>query len=773
MLKHRLLAARSSVTLTALAAALLLPYIAKATDLSLFPRDAASVQATAGSLVGKPASSQVAAKALIPFNQSGDEQQLVGEDDSRILSFYLGADAARAGGTLRLAYVNAAAVLPDDAVIDVEVNGHSQGSFPIRGPNGMVTENLAIAARDLVAGENTVRVRARQHHRVDCSLKAVYELWTRLDPALSGFITDRLLPANDVASLLAVGRNGEGSTDIRLIAPSREALTLVRDALPTIQTLALLLGRTDIKVSIAEEATGGPGIDLYFGDPRSYPETDSGKQVLAAAPPGFSVRQNGSPDQLTVTMRGNSPAQLESLLLAAVNGSLKPLIDMRKVTEAERHITGDRAGRYPLSKTGYRTAQFAGRLFQTTFKLDMPADFYPGDYGRIDLKLDAATAPGLADDAQLLIRVNQKAVTSHALYSPEGATFKGKMIEMPLRAFHPGSNEIEILAELPIAADAKCDPASRDESRPRFLLLDSTEVVVPEVAHIGRMPDLAAFAGDAYPFTKGNALELYVATGDDATLGAAMTMMARLAQAAKAPIGVTLKLGNPDDADDSNALIFKTHGAQLAMAKPGQSKDVDNLTTGGINTPASTSGEIVNHSDALLNAFKASTALDEDSLSWRSRAVSTFFSTFGGIRRWLTYLSPVPSNVTVERTDVLMEMAQTKAPGGHAVWTTLSAETSQDLETGIRAITSADNWNALNGARGLVRKSDFGLVTVAPADYSFFPLEDTSLSNLRRLAAAWLSDNFKIYVLAVVLCIGAFGWWLGNLVPRKGVRTDV
>ena len=44
--------------------------------------------------------------------------------------------------------------------------------------------------------------------------------------------------------------------------------------------------------------------------------------------------------------------------------------------------------------------------------------------------------------------------------------------------------------------------------------------------------------------------------------------------------------------------------------------------------------------------------------------------------------------------------------------------------------------------------------------------------NLRRIAAAWFSDHFRIYVVLVIALMAVFAIWLGRLVPGAGVRSD-
>src|SRR5690606_10385027 len=114
-------------------------------------------------------------------------------------------------------------------------------------------------------------------------------------------------------------------------------------------------------------------------------------------------------------------------------------------------------------ETGYETRVFSGRLSRTAFALEMPADFYPAEYATLDLSLHAATSSGLSERSQLLVRVNDRVVKSYPFRDTQGEQFKGQRIELPLRAFRPGVNRIELVAELPRAADAACQPAERDD----------------------------------------------------------------------------------------------------------------------------------------------------------------------------------------------------------------------------------------------------------------------------------------------------------------------
>lgn len=725
----------------------------------------ASVQSTGQSSSDVP-------RQMVAFRQTATAMRLEGEDAARDLTFYLSADQVTTAGILRLSYTNAVSVMPDDATLDVELNGKPLAAFPIRSPNGPATHDIPVAAKDLAVGWNQVRLRAKQHHRIDCSVQATYELWTQVDPLVSGFLTSARPKDGDIASLLSVGRNGDGATEIRVIAGNDAPQTTLRDSLSLVQTLALVLGREDLSVSVGDVGGSGPGIDLYLGDPLDAKLPQPARDALAAAPRGLFVRQGENGRQI-VTMRGSSKSEFQSLLLAAVNGPLLPLIRANKLAMTETRIDGESPGTLPLSSVGYQTTPFAGRLFQTSFDVVMPADFYPGDYATVDLNLNAATAPGLAPGTQLLVRVNERAVASLVLYNPEGTTLKDKPLELPLRAFHPGVNHVRVLAEVPIASDLTCDPASRDEARSRFLLLEETTVTIPPLARAGRLPDLAAFAGTSFPLKGSATFDLYVDTATPARLGSALTLLTRLALSAGHPLPAELKTGRPDPRKSTNALIVGATGEPLELAALAghkgdrlQPSSIDDLTTASV-----VAGDQLSDSQALLDAFQVETRLEHDQLSLKSRVSDWVATASTTVNRWLAYKDIGREDVKVDPRDRLISVRQVTSSESSAVWTYVSAADESMLQQGVTALMKPATWTALEGGEAVIRRSDLELVNRYPESYSFFPITDTSPANLRRLAAAWLSDNFIIYVGLVLALMGGFGCWVGYVVPRKGVRT--
>lgn len=716
--------------------------------------------------------------ALVPFEQAASRMRFDGEDDTTVLTFNLTGDQRAAGGQLQLSYKNAVSLLPEDATLDVEINGRAAGTFAVRSPNGLTLESLPVAADLLRDGRNEARLRVRGHHRVDCSLSATYELWAELDPVASGFATVRNDGFRKLADLLAVGRTDNGMTDIRLVLPDAGAMTVANDALPLIQSLALYLNRSDINVSVGSEPGEGPGIDVFVGGPENYRNVQDAATIMAAAGSGMTVTDGKADGRAAVILAGAGSADLNTKLINAVRGPMRDSFDTGVRGKTHGRLIAEPGATYTLKDVGYRTQPFAGRLQRVHFDLEMPADFYPAEYATIDFYLKGATAPGLEPGAQLLVRVNGKSARSYPFRDVRGEEFNGKRLELPLRAFHPGVNQVEILAELPVAADASCAPESRDDSRPRFMMLEESEIRVPQLARIGRLPDLAAFAGNAYPFAGGDAFDVFVDNADPRSLGAAYTVLSRLSLSARQPLPGEIVFSAPQEGRDRNALIFSS-GRVMAALQTSKGNRVNEMTLASRVDPLTTAsvGEALTSAvgaDAdprkLLDAFHSSTAMDQQEMPLMSRAREWFGKAAGRFGMWLQYKDTRKSDDLAAGT--LVTIGQSRAPLGSSTWTVIKAANPDDLAKGVAKLTETSTWTALDGGTASIGAARLNLVTEAPAKRYVNDLPDTGLFNLRRIIAAWFSDNFQFYIVSVIAMMAAFALWLGRIVPRSGVRTD-
>lgn len=723
------------------------------------------------------------ASALIPFEQPSSRLMLTGETDKVALTFSINEATRMSGGALQLAYTNAVSVLPDTAMVEVTLNGKPAGSFPVRSPNGVKLETLPLAGSLLKTGRNAVELKVSQHHRVDCSLDATYELWTRFSADKSGFMAKAPVHFSQPMDLLTVARNTEGFTDIRLIAPVSGDPALVNQALSAVQSLALALNRRDVMVTVSDKPGTGPGIDLYVGRSTQTGQPEAAASAFAHAGSGLTVSDASVPGRARLVLEGGSRKEIDDILLVALRGPLKDALASGILAGQPGVLRVAPSTSYTLAEAGYRSTPFAGRLSRTRFDLDMPADFYPAEYDTMKLYLSGATAPGLMPNAQFLVRVNDRVVTSLPLRRTDGETLRRKRIELPLRAFRPGVNQVELLAELPDPADAACAPGAREDGKPRFVMLDESTIEVPALARIGRLPDLGAFSGNAYPYNRGKEFTVLVDQPGTQGLSTALTTLTRLALAAGKPLPAKLAYGRPESGMKGDILAISTGASArpveaadaataLPSTAPAAATDTANPGVDAFTTSATGHADALfsTGSEELLDAFKQSTddggerSVNTKVQDWFSRATDRFNS-------WLRYQDAEES--ALPRGDnMLVTISQRSAPSGDGVWTEIGASNAANLDRGFRALAEPQTWDRLEGGTATVRADTLALVT-HQADRRFInEITDKSFGNFRRLTASWFSDNFQIYVGTVVALMAIFGLWLGFTVPKKGVRSD-
>ena len=199
-----------------------------------------------------------------------------------------------------------------------------------------------------------------------------------------------------------------------------------------------------------------------------------------------------------------------------------------------------------FSELGLQTEEFNGRLYRAGFDLLMPPDFYPADYDKLTLSISAGYAKGLSPGAQILVRVNDKEAGSMPMRNPRGDLFEDRPIAVSLSALRPGVNRIVVEAQTPAPEDAACEVRALMDPEKRFVLFDRSELIVPDLARIARMPNLAASLSSGFPYSDANPGRLFFARRDPATIAAAATFLARTAFVAQHPIGAHVTFDNTD-----------------------------------------------------------------------------------------------------------------------------------------------------------------------------------------------------------------------------------
>lgn len=696
-----------------------------------------------------------------------DGWMLTGEIDAASFPLYLDTATVARGGRLVLGLETAVAVMPEASSLAIQVNGRTVGQVALGGADARRVVTVPVPPAALVTGWNRIRLVANQRHRVDCSIDATYELWTRIDPAVSGFVAAApAQPPSGLDTLGTLSLDADGRLPIRIRAAAGDP-RLLATAFAVAAAAARAAGSTDPVVDVADAAGTGAGLDVAAGPPAALAALGIDAALVTPGEPKLLPGDGTRRPLLVVAARSPEDAV----------PALRRLADALPPVPADGivRVDGDSPRTISLAEFGVRHEQFGGRLWSRTLRLALPADAVTADYAAVALRLDAGYAPDLSADDEFGVYVNDKLAATVAFGKVSGDVTEGRRVDLPLSVFRPGVNTVRLEARLVSPDDAECDPHRQISAPPRFLVLDTTTVTVPRLARMARLPDLGATLGTGRAGADPAApVRLAVASADVATLSAAATLYARMAVAAPQLPGLALTLA-PDAAPAPGTILIGA-APDLAPARfrqagleppteghgwthPDGPQAIDSLVTGTI---AAAGGETAPLLDAWRSRVRSGDGL-ADSLRGRVSALLADAVAFAGLG--------APSSDVVIPADARLAVAQTLVGDADEPVTLVSGPSRQALADAVARLGDPGRWAQLSGRVALVDETD-GLTTVAADRTRLVATVPFDPINLRLVASAWLSANTAVYGLLLLGAGTLFGLTTYAKVRRSGVRRS-
>jgi len=755
-----------------------------------------------------------------------DALRFNGEIASKSWPVFIAPGQAGKPAKFKLSFVNAVSVMPETSHLSVFVNEMRVATLPLDAPTADSDHVIDIPADLLRAGYNAVRLEARQRHRVDCSIAGTYELWTQVDPSETGFIfAAENATVRDLASLPALPLGAGGVAHLRAILPPGASADAIGRTLKAIEHVAVIGSFTRPFVDIAPEPGEGPGLDIIAATDADLAafEPDLQARIATTMPIGFV--DGGATGRSILVIRGRTAEDLDhSIGDLAARGAAIVSAGTQEGQTALAGLQGFRLAEnteMPIGQFGIHAQEFNGRLFRASFDVTMPPDFYAADYGKLEIALAAGYMGGLAEGAQATVRVNDKIAAGLPLTDRQGEVFKDRTIGVPLTFFRPGINRIDLDVQLQTEDDRHCDPLAGVDAPPRFALLKETTIKVPGLARIAHMPNLAAMTTSGFPYRQGEGTaKLYVPYPDAVSIGAAATLMARLAVAAGAPIAADLALEMPDGMAGSAIIVGAFNDlAPSVVASAGlevenlraawrryseprptvatndmspdidpiarrfaalrQNQEIDWTTTGSIIAPrqvvaaasepalpgavSPTPGPSFEAWRDAVSERRSSRDFIRAAARWIDTTIDLSARDFGfGGNRALA-VAPTPSTNVV--------VAQAQAPDARGTWTLVTAPSKEALRDGIDTLVEPAIWNALSDRAGSYDVLSENLVTYDTTQTYYVATQPFSIGNSRRIAAGWFSHHIAIYVVALFVLAAFIAATAQALLKRAGHRS--
>jgi hypothetical protein len=266
--------------------------------------------------------------------------------------------------------------------------------------------------------------------------------------------------------------------------------------------------------------------------------------------------------------------------LAVMDDAINPVSQVKVLSQSQmqpdtlqRNRILNPDNHYAFEDFGVTTTQFRDEGdFNKRVSFRLPADFYVPENASVSLLLDFGYGAGFGPGSVMNVKVNDELVHGLALNNINGQSYRDYQLRIPARFFKGGVNNLDFAVTLrPPLAGVACDDVPG--SHLVFQLDNSSVIELPSAGHVAVQPDLAMLSETAYPFARFKSAPVSsIAIPSDDYLDTALTLSAKFAQAAQAPLlnveivsgsdisaeGSVLVLGTPDTLSSIEQEAFST-----------------------------------------------------------------------------------------------------------------------------------------------------------------------------------------------------------------------
>ncbi len=699
-----------------------------------------------------------------------DELVFRGESARRSWSVFIGRGEIERTRIFQVALKNAVALMPDRSSVKLSINGRLLATIPERSAEGLAVVPVAIPPGLLVPGFNTVDVSVTMVHRVDCSVSATYELWTLLDPAQTGFVLPGSSGAGlrSMADLAGEALAEDGTTRIGLRMSDVGDAAAIGRAATFVDALVARVGLVRPVVQVASDGGSGPGFDVVISTAGARDETARSLRILGRED-GVTLAKDSISDRLVLILSGSDDADLDRQVsaFAAKGTNVVP-----PAPAGEMIVDGET--RRSFASLGLPTESFAGRHYASALGVVLPGDFYPANYDRAQLLIDGSYAANLDPDSVLVFRVNGALVSSLRLGPDRGGSLHHEMVELPLRFFHPGHNEVALEAVTATPADRQCDTSSMVDDV-RFTLAGTSEIAFPRFAHLGTIPQIPGVLAGVGHSGGGNAFDLYLPRADGASVGSGLTVLANMAAARRDFAGTTVHLGVPADGAAPGIVV----GPFATL--PGDLREAVRTRMAVVVEGGADSHPIGDDGKGPVATAEGSGDAAPQRLDVRTLVAGTqhllknqgfFFGTSQGPQTipmsahslMVAAIDPRPQD------DRLTGLNLPRFTTSNAQWLVVTAADDATLRDGLTRLVSDGQWRDLDGQAVSLDLGSGRIASVQPSRLLYVAPDHLVLSDMRPILGGLVSNHIELSLIVLMLLMAVLGVSTHALIRRMGSK---
>lgn len=446
---------------------------------------------------------------------------------------------------LRLKFTNSIALLGERSVLRVVMNDIIVAQFYLERSKPFNEVDIEVPLSLVQVGFNRLQFIVAQHYTYKCEDPSAPELYTEIDPDRSYLsTTGEWKPVPERLSFLRwwVDEKLWVPYQFNVCIPSSGAMSDLHLAWGAIVTqgMALAVNNQPFRVSTATALR--PGMDnIVIGTMNELTPFLTATEAGSINGSFLAIKSlPGDPTRCMIIVSGRNDQEVSqtALALGLVNFGLPDskyaIVDQMTLPEAAyvRNAPVQVPGIYSFRQLGFRTTTIKGwNTSVYPLRVYMPGDISRDDLSNAELRLHFVYGAGLRKDSVLNVFINGQFQTAVRLKDIEGATHWDHRLYLPMQAFQPGLNEIELAPKMVPLMSNQCE-ILQDENL-QFTLYEDSEFVFPKALRKARLPSLGLFSQTAFPYSyppDGTETAVHVTSTNTDAVCAAWTLMGKMAQ---------------------------------------------------------------------------------------------------------------------------------------------------------------------------------------------------------------------------------------------------
>jgi len=449
--------------------------------------------------------------------------------------------------TMHLEFTNSIALLTERSVLRVVLNDIIIAQYYLDRNRPFSSVDIAVPLNLIKTGFNRLQFVVAQHYTYKCEDPSAPELYTEINPDTSFLAATgswREIPERLSYLRWWVDEKLWAPYQFNICMPSASQISDLQLAWGSIVTqgVALALNNEAFRVNTATALR--PGMDnIVIGTMTELSGFLTATEIGAINGSFLAIKSlPGDPAHCMIIISGRNEQEVGQTALAfgLVNFPLPDsqyaiFNDQIRLPDKPAFIRNaplDVPGVYSFRQLGFISRTIKGwHTGGYTLPVYMPGDISKDDPSNVELRLHFVYGAMMRKDSVFNFFVNRQFQTAIRLSDQNGALHADHRVYLPMKAFQPGLNNVELVPEMVPHFSNQCE-ILQDQNL-HFTLYDDSDFVLPRALRKARLPSFGLFSQTTYPYSSspdGSETAVFVTGRDTDTVCAAWTVLGKMAQ---------------------------------------------------------------------------------------------------------------------------------------------------------------------------------------------------------------------------------------------------